>query len=237
MTRISELPPTSAVLQPGDLLEGERALDGASQKWRLDQLVRDYQPPAVRKYLYSDITGWPNATILAVSWQARHYDTAGFDVAGQPTRLRVPTGKGGLYLLTASLAWMFNQNGMRAVWFQINGVATSRLGQVQAAPISSTSADTIVRTSVVAPLNDGEYVEVIGYQVSGGLLGIGGAYGVNGPRSAASEFSLTRLGAEGPTVALLPGPDGPDLDEEPPEIDAGLPDPPIAEPKAGRRVR
>ena len=114
------------------------------------------------------------------------FDTDGFhDPASNDTRITIPAGLGGYYLISAKSTWNNSTNGRRIIYItKNNGAAlTSSEG-------FSTATNTVYPTSntqVVANLSAGDYVEVEIYQSSGGNLDTD-----NGP--TASQFGVVKLG-------------------------------------------
>jgi hypothetical protein len=101
------------------------------------------------------------------------FDTDGFhDNSTNPSRITIPAGLGGKYLFTATLRWANNSSGIRIAYFRINGSgAAADTRAQQFTPLSSGDASHVI--SDVLDLAAGDYVELFGYQNSGGGLNVG----------------------------------------------------------------
>ena len=127
-----------------------------------------------------------NNTGTIVNWTAENFDSDAFhDLSTNTSRLTVPSGKGGKYLVSAMGVYAANATGVRATALRLNG--TTYVGEFAA---SVTGAGTNQSTTVVAILNlsAGDYVEVDAFQTSSGALNLGS--GLN-----QSKFSMSFLGA------------------------------------------
>lgn len=108
-------------------------------------------------------------TDTAVDFDTADFDTDTFWTSGSNTRLTVPTGKGGLYVLTASCWFNANGTGIRQVRFRKNG--TDIYGWQR---IAGTAAGAVIPTaSAIVKVVAGDYFELMIYQDSGGSLGAG----------------------------------------------------------------
>jgi len=125
-----------------------------------------------------------NATWTAISWNQENYDTDAFhDNSTNNTRITIPAGKGGKYLIASNLFNPSNSSGSRLIKFQKNGVDIY-YGDWQRAN-SGHSTSTIA--SQVLNLAVADYIEVNLFQDSGGALDVNSA--------ESSTFTATYLGA------------------------------------------
>lgn len=125
-----------------------------------------------------------NATWTAISWDQENYDTDAFhDNSTNNTRITIPAGKGGKYLIASNLYNPSNASGSRLIKIQKNGVDIA-YGDWQRAN-SGHSTSTIF--SQVLALAVADYIEVNLYQDSGGALNVNSSY--------ESTFTATYLGA------------------------------------------
>jgi frataxin-like iron-binding protein CyaY len=125
-----------------------------------------------------------NATWTAISWDLENYDTDAFhDNSTNNTRITIPAGKGGKYLIASNLYNPSNSTGSRLIKIQKNG-ADIALGDWQRAN-SGHSTSTIF--SQVLDLAVADYIEVNLYQDSGGALDVN--------FSIESTFTASYLGA------------------------------------------
>jgi hypothetical protein len=127
-----------------------------------------------------------NGVGTIINWTAEYYDTDAYhDNSTNNTRLTVPAGKGGKYLVTATGVFNANALGVRDIAIRKNG--TTYLGSFSA---SITSADTNQTTCVtrILDLAVSDYLEIDAIQTSGGSLTF--LSGDNG-----SYFAMYYLGA------------------------------------------
>jgi hypothetical protein len=127
-----------------------------------------------------------NNTGVIVNWTAENFDTDAFhDLSTNTSRLTVPSGKGGKYLVSAMGVYAANATGVRGTALRLNG--TTYVGEYAN---SICGSGTNQGTTVVAilDLSAGDYVEVDVFQTSGAPLNL--ASGLN-----QSKFSMSLLGA------------------------------------------
>jgi hypothetical protein len=111
-----------------------------------------------------------------ISFDTESYDTDAFhSTAVNPSRLTIPTGKGGYYMIVAQASWSTSATGRKACWPYKNG--TLRLGVDEVC--GDDGGLNLSHTAVtVALLADGDYVELHVRQDSGGaLFSLGSATG------------------------------------------------------------
>lgn len=108
-----------------------------------------------------------DSTFTNVSFDVAGYNDFGFWIGGQPDRLTVPVGKGGLYLISGIISYEANANGSRYVLLARNNVATQALENMRAVAGGLPSYKGF---SVILPLADSDYLELRGYQDSGSSL-------------------------------------------------------------------
>ncbi len=108
-----------------------------------------------------------NATFTSVQLNTSERDTDGFYDPAVPTRLTVPSGLGGEYLLSAQVEFAANATGRRELGIRVNGTTTV-VSDIRAG--LSVITRLMVHTQV--RLNAGSYLEVRAFQDSGGALNI-----------------------------------------------------------------
>ncbi len=127
-----------------------------------------------------------NTTWTSLTFDSETEDTDAFHSTGtNPTRLTIPSGLGGLYLLVASFNFASNATGMRLARFLKNG--TTQVPAVDYRPAISGDG-TFLTISTLTRLAAGDYVELQGYQSSGGSLNVTGG-------STQMQFGATFIGA------------------------------------------
>ncbi len=123
-----------------------------------------------------------DATFTSVQFNTSERDTDGFYDPAAPTRLTVPSGLEGEYLLSAQVEFAANSTGNRQLGIRVNGTTTVvsdiRVGL-------SVITRLIVHTQV--RLNAGSYLEVRAFQNSGGALNINS-------NSTSPRLAIVRVG-------------------------------------------
>ena len=127
-----------------------------------------------------------NNTNTAVTFDSEKFDTDGFhSTTTNTSRITIPTGKAGKYLINGSVIWANNATGGRVLWIYKNGTAYARTQN-----FANASEQGWVNISTIVDLAVGDYVELYVFQSSGGNLSI---YGGSSPIWAWIDASL--LGA------------------------------------------
>jgi DNA-binding beta-propeller fold protein YncE len=126
-----------------------------------------------------------NNVEVAITFDNEIYDTDGYhDNTTNNTRCTVPTGLGGIYLVTGYITYDSNATGARYVVLTKNG-GIDAYSVIDA----SGSGETMFVTSQIIALAAGDFIELKGIQTSGGNLGI------KGGQVFYSGLSLALIGA------------------------------------------
>ncbi|MDR7420026.1 MAG: hypothetical protein QN178_14070 [Armatimonadota bacterium] len=133
------------------------------------------QPKAI-VYRTSDLSivhgpgayGGGTALGTAVPFEAAEEDPLGFWNSGQPTRLTVPTGRDGVYLIAGQASWAPSTTGRKAGWLFVNGVRVG-ITEVNGDDGGLGLSFTVVRFK---RLSAGDYVELVVRQDSGAALNL-----------------------------------------------------------------
>jgi hypothetical protein len=124
----------------------------------------------VSAYLSSNQT-ISNNTFAAISWNAEYYDTDNFhSLSTNTSRLTVPSGKGGKYLITGSISWAANATETRTVTIYKNGSIVNYLDQMMA--VTTSQRRTVQAYNIVIDLVASDYIEIFVWQTSGGNLDV-----------------------------------------------------------------
>jgi hypothetical protein len=127
----------------------------------------------------------PNGTYTTLNFQSENFDTDGFhDNSTNNSRLTIPAGKGGKYLITTQINFANNSTGLRIIEITKNGGAT--LAQSMFSPISG-STSTFAFSCVVSAVAT-DYFTMQAYQSSGGSLNVNSG-------SDSTRFDISYLGA------------------------------------------
>jgi hypothetical protein len=106
-----------------------------------------------------------NATVTTVNFGAENFDSDGFhSTSVNNSRITIPAGKGGKYLVTAARFFAGNATGFRQIRISVNGT----LNQVKVQ--EGTSQDCQDNASFLLSLAVADYIEMAVYQNSGGSL-------------------------------------------------------------------
>lgn len=125
-----------------------------------------------------------NSTYTALTFDSEDYDTDAFhSTSSNTSRITIPTGKGGKYLLNAVIGWEANSTGTRGMAFYKNGALVTYPMQYPTATV-----ETWYNGSMVLSLAAADYVEVYAFQSSGGNLNAKGT-------ATGIRFEATYLGA------------------------------------------
>jgi len=144
-------------------------------------------PTFVGCSLYKNTTAQTlsSGTATAISFNAEEFDTDAFhDNSTNNTRITIPTGKGGKYIIISAIVFASNTTGIRTISIYKNG--SSLLDTYQHAPTPSAAARCEV-TNILS-LNAGDYIETYAAQQSGGNLDVNAEQG-------GTRFAVIYLGA------------------------------------------
>lgn len=131
----------------------------------------------------------PNNTDTALTLDSEDFDTDGFHSTGSNTsRMTIPAGLGGKYLLTGRTRFAANATGFRQLYFYKNGATT--LADTLAPITTGTNHDAEV--TFIVSLAAGDYVELYAVQNSGGSLNVG-----NASSYVSTRFQIMRLESGG----------------------------------------
>ena len=113
-----------------------------------------------------------NSTQTAISWNVEVYDTDAYhDNSTNPTRITIPAGLGGKYLISTTLPYVASAVGQRVGYIHINGSLTYLTAQGNL----SATVGTFVDYAYTANLTAGDYIEISTFQDTGGALNVLGA--------------------------------------------------------------
>jgi hypothetical protein len=106
-----------------------------------------------------------NSTNVALTWNSEYFDTDGYhNNSTNTSRITIPSGKGGKYLLTGATHYSTGSTGYRAIKFKKNG------GDFFDINYGAAGAYTGLPITAIVELSVGDYVELITVQNSGGSL-------------------------------------------------------------------
>jgi hypothetical protein len=112
-----------------------------------------------------------NATATAITFDSELFDTDSLHSTSTNTsRLTVPTGKGGKYLVCGTVAFAANTTGNRGIYIYKNGSIINYATIIQTVTVASNG--TFAPFSIVTQLSAADYIEIFVYQSSGGNLAV-----------------------------------------------------------------
>jgi hypothetical protein len=129
-----------------------------------------------------------NNTVTAVTFNSELFDTDAFhDNSTNNSRITIPSGKAGKYLLVSAISFAGNATGTRIARIHKNGSLFTIPSILSAAPVADY---TILSTTTLVDAQVGDYFEVFALQSSGGALNLN----ENGD-GAGCTFGATFVGA------------------------------------------
>ena len=124
--------------------------------------------PHCRVYNSANISITTSGTAQAVTFDSERYDVANMhSTSSNTSRITVPTGGGGVYIVGGALSWTANATGVRQTRLQTNGTTIYLIAE--SATTTATSAMPLPVATAIAMVA-GDYVELIALQTSGGAL-------------------------------------------------------------------
>lgn len=152
----------------------------------------------------------PNNTATAVLFDSETspaYDTNSIhSISTNTSRFVVPVGGAGKWAGQASLYYAANTSNIRIIWWRLNGTTGIPGSETRIAGLGVYGC--ALTSTFTAELAEGDYVELLTYQDSGGALNIGVSGGLTNDSSAASVWKID--GVKGDTGATgTTGPTGP----------------------------
>ena len=107
------------------------------------------------------------ATAVVATWQVEDFDVDNYWSSGAATRLTIPTGKSGKFVISGRLTYTANATGMRAISLQKNG---SSLGGPNVQAVTESGIGVGVTASWIDDAVAGDYYELVYNQRSGSTL-------------------------------------------------------------------
>ena len=135
-----------------------------------DGVVFCATPPSCRANRTTNLSVASSTTTYVAFNAADSWDTDSFhSTVTNPSRLTVPSGLGGKYLIIATASWANNSTGWRDLSIRANGssdLAAARVGTGTANPYAISTITTVEQLAA------GTYIEVTAWQNSGAALDI-----------------------------------------------------------------
>jgi len=133
-----------------------------------DGVVSATQPSA--ELQISSSISVPNSTETVISFDAEGWDTHGFhDNSVSNSRITIPSGLGGRYLIVVKVKWASSNSGTRRVLLAVDGTTNTKFDFVDNGNVGLGGVDT-KNYSMIMELSAGSYYELKLWQNSGGNL-------------------------------------------------------------------
>lgn len=114
-----------------------------------------------------------NTTFTAITFNSERYDIgACHSTSSNTSRLTVPSGGGGVYIIGGCASFAANATGIRQLSIRVNG--TTDIWAVSDTSVTASGAANLALTTDYR-LAAGDYVELVAYQSSGGNLNVSNA--------------------------------------------------------------
>ena len=127
-----------------------------------------FKPPYCSVYASANISITTSAVAQAITFDTELTDNLSMhSVVSNTSRINVPSGGAGLYLIGGLIRFASNATGYRQVEFRLNGATSLHITRV---PTVTTGVPTYVSATLLYPLADFDYVELMAAQSSGGAL-------------------------------------------------------------------
>jgi hypothetical protein len=128
-----------------------------------------------------------NNTLVAISFDTEDFDDGGVaDLGTNATRLTVPTGEGGWYVVEAGCEFAADSTGSRDIGLRVNGTNYKTFKRDDA--VGAASANSGLETARIIKLAAGDYVEAMVRQQSGGALNLVVSGNESGPRLSMVKY-------------------------------------------------
>lgn len=163
--------------------EGTAAAAHTNAAWQHGPTAQDFYTPSCR--IFNSASQSPaNITETALTFDSERFDTDNMHSTSVNTS-RITINTAGLYSIAGMMSWAANGTGIRQIGIRLNGATYVALVLVAS---SGAGAATLMNVGTLYRFAVNDYVELVGYQSSGGAL----AVAVNGNYSP--EFTACRIG-------------------------------------------
>jgi hypothetical protein len=155
--------------------------------------VQAYASPLISCRVYSDAAqSIGNNSNTIVTFNQEVDDAGGMhDNSSNNSRITIPAGQGGLYIVSAIVMWAHNATGQRHCEFFLNG-GTSLAFYTCNGVVGDSGASLALTGTILREFDAGDYIEIRVYQASGGSLNINGTTEQNHTFSAAKIHASSR---------------------------------------------
>lgn len=153
-----QTPPTAIAGQP---------LTAANWNATIRDSMEDLAKPLRCKVRRTTTQSVPNVTATEVIWTAEDYDIGNFWVPGTPSKLTVPSGGGGTYLIIFHCNFSVNATGVRHFTIRHNGIDVATMNDIGNGTwiVGGTMSVEVIAVA-------GDTFSAVGYQNSGAALNL-----------------------------------------------------------------
>lgn len=133
----------------------------------LDWIAADH--PRCRVYNSANISHATSGTEQAVTFNSERVDVGGcHSTSSNTSRLTVPTGGAGIFLIGGCVTFAASGDGNRELYIRLNG--TTKIWADEAPSNAGFAEQVTLPLVTFYPLAAGDYVELVANQTSGGAL-------------------------------------------------------------------
>ena len=147
----------------GTVLTADSA-EATGLKWATPASGSTFSGASVYKNTSQSIA---TGTAVTATWQVEDFDVDGYWSSGAATRLTIPTGKSGKFVISGRLTYTHNATGMRAISLSKNG---SGLGGPNVQTVTESGIGVGVTASWIVNAVATDYFELVYNQRSGSTL-------------------------------------------------------------------
>lgn len=145
-------------------IDGISNSEGTSTNFSRADHTHAISLPAVSAYRLNQTLSHNTTTVI--NFNQENFDTSGFhNNSINSSRITIPTGLGGLYLIVAILSFDGNTTGLRQTRIMKNG--STQLESVIIAPTPNSNTATVVQATTIRQLSESDYIEVQGRHFAG----------------------------------------------------------------------
>lgn len=137
-----------------------------------------FKPPFCHVYNSANISITTSGTAQALTFDSEVMDNGSMhSVVSNTGRINIPSGGAGVYLIGGNCRFATNATGYRQLEIRANGTTTLDIVRL---PTTGGATQTYVGITLLYPLADFDYLELLAAQTSGGALNAEtvGTYGI-----------------------------------------------------------
>ncbi len=110
-----------------------------------------------------------SSAIAAMAWDTEDYDTHAMHAPGDNTKITIPAGESGLYIISSKLTFEINSTGRRSISIKVNNSAAE---QEITYTLDAQAVATVLNVCAPRMMTAADFIQVFPFQDSGGDLDI-----------------------------------------------------------------